>query len=284
MSCGPLRSRALRLALLCLLANLSGSWAARAATVDLANGLRGGRCGGRAAPHALLEVPALDGAARRWALGTPLAQALDASDYRARRSSGLTLSGWQDTRDLMRLMAERFCTQLSDPQFTQLGVYQRGHQLWLVIAAPHPSPRIDDPAPLQREVLALTNQARAEPRRCGSRAMPAVAPLRDSPLLDRSAQMQASDMARHHFFDHTGSDGSTPADRARRAGYAWRAVGENIALGPETAAEVVRGWLGSPGHCENIMDANYTEMGLAAALSPGLHGELYWSQTFGRPR
>lgn len=271
--------------LLAVLAVVLCSGSARAADVlDLANSLRNGRCGSHASnAPALVESTVLNSAARRWAQGQPLEQALDASAYRARRSSGLSLSGWQDNRDLSRLMSERFCTQLKDSDFTQLGIYQRSNQLWLVIAAPHPAPRTDNQAQLQREVLALTNQARAQSRRCGSKFMPAVAALQISPQLNRSAAMQASDMARNHFFDHTGSDGSTPADRARRAGYAWRAVGENIALGPESAAEVVQGWLGSPGHCENIMDAHYSEMGIASALPAGLHSELYWSQTFGRP-
>jgi uncharacterized protein YkwD len=181
-------------------------------------------------------------------------------------------------------MRQRFCTQLRDTDFTELGSYQHGDALWLIIAAPHPQPRAESESQLLHEVLALTNAARATPRRCGSKYFEAVPALQGSALLDRSADIEARDMAQHHFFDHTGSDGSSPGDRAKRVGYQWRAVGENIALGPETAREVVDGWLASPGHCENIMDGSFTEMGIASELSAGLHGELYWSQTFGRPK
>jgi uncharacterized protein YkwD len=80
--------------------------------------------------------------------------------------------------------------------------------------------------------------------------------------------------------EHAGGDGSTPAERATRAGYSWQAVGENIASGQSTPEQVVAVWLGSPRHCANIMDAEYSEMGVAFAASA--HG-LYWAQVFGAP-
>ena len=90
-------------------------------------------------------------------------------------------------------------------------------------------------------------------------------------------------MVRRKFFEHTGSDGSQPRDRVLRAGYSFRLTGENIALGPESAEEVVAGWLASPGHCENIMDSRFQDMGIAVASGRG-RGQIYWVQTFGSPR
>lgn len=90
-------------------------------------------------------------------------------------------------------------------------------------------------------------------------------------------------MARRKFFEHQGSDGSQPRDRVLRAGYLSRLTGENIALGPESAEEVVAGWLDSPGHCANIMDARFRDIGVGLA-SGTRRGQIYWVQTFGSPR
>jgi uncharacterized protein YkwD len=88
-------------------------------------------------------------------------------------------------------------------------------------------------------------------------------------------------MMKRKFFEHTGSDGSQPKDRVKRAGYQSRLTGENIALGPESAEEVVAGWLASPGHCENIMDARFQDIGVGIA-SGRKRGQIYWVQTFGQ--
>ena len=93
----------------------------------------------------------------------------------------------------------------------------------------------------------------------------------------------ARDMARRKFFEHQGSDGSQPRDRVRRTGYHSRLTGENIAYGPESAEEVVAGWLASPGHCANIMDPRFEEIGVALAIGRK-RGQIYWVQEFGLRR
>ncbi len=108
-----------------------------------------------------------------------------------------------------------------------------------------------------------------------------VPPLKLSPILSRAALAHAKDMSAHKLFEHRGSDGSMPADRALRAGYNWMAVGENIAEGAATAEIVVQGWLDSPGHCVNIMGAQFREMGLAYFTDFAHKGDIYWAQTFG---
>jgi uncharacterized protein YkwD len=89
-------------------------------------------------------------------------------------------------------------------------------------------------------------------------------------------------MARRKYFEHRGSDGSEPRDRVRRAGYQSRLTGENIALGPDSAEEVVAGWLDSPGHCANIMDSRFEEIGVGLATGRG-RGQVYWVQNFASP-
>ncbi len=68
----------------------------------------------------------------------------------------------------------------------------------------------------------------------------------------------------------------------RATGYRDTLVGENIAYGPTSADEVVAGWLHSPGHCENIMDPRFVEMGLALAPGQGSRRGLYWDQELAR--
>jgi uncharacterized protein YkwD len=142
--------------------------------------------------------------------------------------------------------------------------------------------RVSDTA-VRARVVELVNFARAGGRRCGSERFAAAPPLEISRELEDAAADHARDMARRKFFDHRGSDGSQPKDRVRRAGYQSRLTGENIALGPESAEEVVAGWLASPGHCENIMEPSFRDIGVGVATGRK-HGQIYWVQTFGAPR
>jgi len=138
-------------------------------------------------------------------------------------------------------------------------------------------------AAIRARVVALVNEARSRGRRCGTERFAAAAPLNESSKLDDAAAGHARDMMRNDFFEHRGSDGSEPKDRIQRAGYRHRLAGENIALGPESAEEVVAGWLASPGHCANIMEPRFEDIGVA--LSRGRkRGQIYWVQDFGAPR
>jgi uncharacterized protein YkwD len=135
---------------------------------------------------------------------------------------------------------------------------------------------------VRARVVELVNAARAQPRRCGKTRMAAAAPLQISRRLTDAASDHARDMARKKYFEHRGADGSEPKDRVRRAGYEPRLTGENIAYGPESAEEVVAGWLASPGHCENIMDPRFKDIGVGLA-SERKRGRIYWVQNFGVP-
>lgn len=138
-------------------------------------------------------------------------------------------------------------------------------------------------AEVRQRVLDLINQARSTGRRCGTEQFPSVAPLAWAPPLETAAQSHAGDMAAREYFGHRGKDGREPRDRLRDAGYTARLSGENIAFGAESAEEVVAGWLGSPGHCANIMDARFRHTGIGFATTRS-SGHIYWAQTFGAPR
>lgn len=91
--------------------------------------------------------------------------------------------------------------------------------------------------------------------------------------------MHSQDQARRRNIGHTGSDGSTVADRIRRAGYNTGWSGENVASGQSTAQSVFNAWMNSSGHRANILNANFAHMGAAMAQS----NAPYWTQVFASP-
>lgn len=123
------------------------------------------------------------------------------------------------------------------------------------------------------EVVAVTN---AERRRHG------LTPFTVDARLGAAAQLHTADMLRRGFFDHQNPDGQQVWDRVRTVGYPYRKVAENIAAGQRTAAEVVAGWMDSPGHRRNILDAELHQIGVGHAIG-GSYGVL-WTQVFGTPR
>jgi uncharacterized protein YkwD len=96
--------------------------------------------------------------------------------------------------------------------------------------------------------------------------------------LRTAARGHSEDMAANDYFDHDSLDGRSPTDRARAAGYPG-GVGENIAAGYRTPEEVVAGWMDSDGHRRNILDCDYTVIGVGLAYDSG--GRPYWTQNFG---
>ena len=76
------------------------------------------------------------------------------------------------------------------------------------------------------------------------------------------------------FRSHTSGGNTTAGDRIKAAGYNWRTYGENIAMGQTTEQIVMNSWLESEGHCKNIMNKNFKDIGV------GRSGN-YWTQVFG---
>lgn len=138
-------------------------------------------------------------------------------------------------------------------------------------------------SPTLRTLLRLVNLARAVPRSCGGVRYQAARPVRANLRLNRAATRYARLLGARDFFSHTSPDGSDPGDRIRAAGYRWRAYGENLAAGFTTPAAAVQGWLDSPGHCQNLMNPTYTEIGLGFARQDGSTYGRYWVQELARP-
>ena len=144
-----------------------------------------------------------------------------------------------------------------------------------------PTPALS-PAQATR-ALQLVNDVRARGTHCGDELFGPAPPVTLSGTLADVALGHASDMAAKNYFEHIDPAGQSPADRVRAVGYSEKLVGENIAYGPKSVDEVVQGWLDSPGHCENIMDPRFAEMGLGLAAGRAKHG-LYWVQVLAEPR
>lgn len=228
--------------------------------------------------------PRLDRAAERLAQGQPLQAALAAEGYRAQRAAMVALRGYRGSAGLAQGMRQKACNTLLDGQWQHAGVHLQGDASWLVFAAPFSPPQPQEEAQIQAEMLQRVNQARAQARQCGAQFFGSAGPLRLQPQLHRAALAHAADMAEHSYFSHGGRDGSQVGDRASRAGYAWQRIGENLAAGQTTAAQAVQGWLASPGHCANLMQPAYTEMGLAYVVNLRSTEGIYWVQVLGTPR
>ncbi|MGI9554021.1 MAG: CAP domain-containing protein, partial [Thermodesulfobacteriota bacterium] len=141
---------------------------------------------------------------------------------------------------------------------------------------PPPPPPPTNPPPTSGNgvttpgMLALVNNVRAQGRNCGSQFFPSAPPLTWSNTIANSALVHSNDMANViELLSHTGSDGSNAGQRLTAQGYNWRTWGENIAITGGTSGTInsaVNLWVTSPGHCSNMMNPNYTEMGAATAF------------------
>lgn len=128
----------------------------------------------------------------------------------------------------------------------------------------------------------LLNQLRAQGLTCpnGQHFPPNSVPLRFDCELFWAAQAHSEDMAQHGYFDHVSPDGLSPQDRVS----GLTVIGENIAMGQNTAQGVLEAWKKSNDHCTNMMNpaSKLIGMGYASVLlvlskNPGAH---YWTQMF----
>lgn len=134
----------------------------------------------------------------------------------------------------------------------------------------------------EEQVLAIVNQRRAEGADCGVEgSFASTHALAMDPALRCAARKHSADMAEREFFAHDNPSGEEPWDRIEAAGYAFQAAGENIAAGQIDAAMVMQGWMDSDGHCANIMNPDFTEIGVG--FFPGGQFGTLWTQDFAAP-
>ncbi len=110
------------------------------------------------------------------------------------------------------------------------------------------------------------------------RAQNGLDPLIYSKRLERAISQHVQDCWARNFFDHTNPDGDGPADRALDVGFCHPYVGENLAYGQRSVAEVMEGWKNSPAHNRNLLHASFAYVGMGHFIDPnGIH---YWGQAF----
>lgn len=136
-------------------------------------------------------------------------------------------------------------------------------------------PKSPDAMKLSADESAVIELVNAERKKAG------LPPLKPNAKLMAAARDHAANMAKQEKLEHD-LDGKTPADRVKTAGYKFAATGENIGWNYPTPMTAVAGWMNSPPHKENILNAGYTEIGVAVKKSA--KGEPYWVQVFGKPR
>ena len=90
------------------------------------------------------------------------------------------------------------------------------------------------------------------------------------------AQIKANDMKSNNYFSHTSPTYGSPFDMIKQFGISYKTAGENIAKGQKTPEAVVNAWMNSEGHRANILNSNYTQMGLGYTAN----GVVYWCQMF----
>ena len=134
-------------------------------------------------------------------------------------------------------------------------------------------------AEFKHEFLKQINHVRSTGCTCGTTYMPPAPPMVWNDNLEKAAKGHAWDMSNNNYFSHTSKDGRSMEDRIVFAGYIFNgfksfAIGENIAFGQMSINEVMNGWLKSPGHCKNLLNPQFKEVGVA-------QDHTYWVQDFG---
>lgn len=210
-----------------------------------------------------------------------LQQALSRAAYPLVNVQAISLSGPRDAQAAMKAVQESFCKVVLDPQFVDIGISRDQREWRIVLARPLLTARLGDWQVEGQKVLDLINTARTQPRQCGTQAFAAAAALTWNVTLATAAQSHSRDMANNNYLDHKDRNGGTPGDRAELAGFVGQQIGENIAAGQDTPNKVVEGWLASPGHCANLMNAQFRELGAAYAVDPKSDAAIYWTAVFG---
>jgi uncharacterized protein YkwD len=258
--------------------------------IALINGYRTapGVCEGHSGQPAPPLAPEPTLSAIRLGTGAIVEAALDSAGYVAELADAVFVGGADSAKAAMEALQKNHCATLLSPGYAVIGAYRQGADWTVILARPAPPPpsqTFPDWRDAGLHILAGVNLARAEGRTCGKQPYPPAPPLRWNAALGTAALAHSQDMAAQRYFNHLAKDGSLVGARSVRAGYAWRRIGENIGFGQNSPQDALDGWLSSPGHCANIMNPDFTEMGAAYGMTAEQRsGIVYWTQVLGKPR
>lgn len=132
-----------------------------------------------------------------------------------------------------------------------------------VITVPLPDSTISS---IEKQVIDLVNNIRAKY---------GLPKLTENWELSRCARYKSQDMYNKGYFSHTSPTYGSPFDMMTAFGIKYRTAGENIAKGYTTAQAVVNGWMNSPGHRANVLNASFTQIGVGYVSSGNI-----WTQMF----
>ncbi|AXU80262.1 TPA: CAP domain-containing protein [Clostridioides difficile] len=121
----------------------------------------------------------------------------------------------------------------------------------------------------QKEVVDLVNIERAKA---------GLNPLTLDSSISNVATKKSQDMIDDNYFSHNSPTYGSPFDMLKKFGISYKTAGENIAMGQKTPKEVVNAWMNSEGHRKNIMNPNFSKIGVGVAQKSG--GSIYWTQIF----
>jgi uncharacterized YkwD family protein/spore coat assembly protein SafA len=137
--------------------------------------------------------------------------------------------------------------------------------------------------PLDKVVVPLFSEAKAVEQKVvelvnRERVARGLGALRLNWELARVARIKSADMRDQNYFSHTSPTYGSPFDMIRKFGLTFESAAENIAVGQPTAAEVVKSWMNSPGHRQNILNGDFNEIGVGYVT--GGQYRTYWAQLF----
>jgi uncharacterized protein YkwD len=146
----------------------------------------------------------------------------------------------------------------------------------LLLAAPAraDAPKEDGKPMLTDDEVAIVEATNKERKAAG------LPPFKVSVAMMKMARDHSATQARLRQLGHD-LDGKTFQDRAKASGYRFRRIGENVAEGYPTPKASVEGWMGSPGHKANILNKEFTVIGVAVVAAKD--GTTYWTQVFADP-
>jgi len=159
-----------------------------------------------------------------------------------------------------------FLLILVPPSFAEGG----SPDLW---AAKGPSLKPAEHSDPEGRLILLMNQ---------SRTKAGLRPLKTSRLLGEVARAHSREMSARNFFSHTNPAGLGPKERLERAGFAWKAFGENIGCGQDSPEKILLTWMNSSDHRNTILDPGYSQVGIG--LVRGGECRIYWTALFASPR
>ncbi|MCS3468868.1 uncharacterized protein YkwD [Pseudomonas sp. JUb42] len=215
--------------------------------------------------------------------GGGLRDGLKAAGYQAALVQTIHLVGAHDVESAFDLLQRDYCDSMLDGQYADIGLSRAGSQWRVVLARPQIDPHLGNQQAADKVLLAMVNSARAHPRMCGYQRFAAARPLSWNGALGTAAEGHSRAMAHDNYFAHQGLAGDSPGDRAHAAGYRGRNIGENIAAGQGSPSDAMQGWLASPGHCANLMNPLFTQVGAGYANNARSDKGIYWTMLFGAP-